>query len=189
MFSGDKPIFMIKIDQINTSSCPVCGKDRVYKSRYNLAKCKDKPCKSCSNSIKAGGSGKLFDSNGNRLCTGCKEFLPISSYYLKANSKLGTTLCKKCSNKATKEYVKTIYRYSKYSITEQEFDQKLLEQCNCCGICKQEFKSKKEIKIDHCHRTNEFRGLLCHHCNVGIGHFKDSIQLLNNSIKYLKKWT
>lgn len=189
MFSGDKPIFMIKTDINNVSNCPVCGKSRVYKSKQNLIKCKDKPCKSCSNSIKAGGSGKLFDSSGNRLCNGCNEFLPLSDYYLKANSKLGTTLCKKCSNKSTREYVKSVYRYSKYSITEEQFNAQLEKQKNSCAICDKEFVSKKDIKIDHCHATNKFRGLLCHHCNVGIGHLKDSIQLLNNSIKYLKKWT
>ena len=34
--------------------------------------------------------------------------------------------------------------------------------------------------------TGKFRGMLCHHCNRGLGNFKDNIQNLENAILYLK---
>src|SRR5574343_216822 len=41
-----------------------------------------------------------------------------------------------------------------------------------CELCCCAF-GKETPRFDHNHRTNAFRGWLCHHCNVGLGHFKD----------------
>ena len=41
--------------------------------------------------------------------------------------------------------------------------------------------------IDHDHKTNEFRGWLCDKCNLGIGKLGDSIEGLENAIRYLKE--
>jgi hypothetical protein len=42
------------------------------------------------------------------------------------------------------------------------------------------------LSIDHCHNTGKVRGLLCDHCNKGLGLFKDNIDYLNKAIEYLK---
>ena len=41
--------------------------------------------------------------------------------------------------------------------------------------------------IDHCHKTGKVRGILCSECNTGLGKFKDSIELLQKAIEYLKR--
>jgi hypothetical protein len=51
--------------------------------------------------------------------------------------------------------------------------------CITCGTW------KKRLNVDHCHATGKVRGLLCHSCNLGLGHFKDSIQILKNMVQYL----
>lgn len=46
----------------------------------------------------------------------------------------------------------------------------------------------QKLYIDHCHKTNQVRGLLCFSCNSALGHFKDNVESLKKAIKYLKKW-
>jgi len=46
---------------------------------------------------------------------------------------------------------------------------------------------KRELSVDHNHETNKIRGLLCNHCNIGLGNFKDSTTLLSLAIEYLER--
>ena len=73
-------------------------------------------------------------------------------------------------------------------------DKMLDDQNGKCAIC---LKSTDELKsynngqkfgVDHNHITNQIRGLLCVNCNLALGNFKDSIQNLQNAIKYLTKY-
>jgi Recombination endonuclease VII len=57
------------------------------------------------------------------------------------------------------------------------------ESCQNCGTG---FKSTQDKHVDHCHKTNKVRGILCNGCNIGLGSFKDDINLLKNAIKYLE---
>lgn len=41
--------------------------------------------------------------------------------------------------------------------------------------------------LDHCHDTQTFRGWLCHHCNTGLGAFKDSLERIEKAVMYLKR--
>ena len=64
----------------------------------------------------------------------------------------------------------------------------LVEQNNSCAICGVEATGlKRELSVDHNHETNKIRGLLCHHCNIGLGNFKDSTTLLSVAIEYLER--
>lgn len=56
----------------------------------------------------------------------------------------------------------------KYKITLNKYNRILSDQDNRCAICQEEL-----IKscLDHCHKTNKVRGILCQHCNSGLGYF------------------
>ena len=56
-----------------------------------------------------------------------------------------------------------------------------------CDICKIDLEGKKKC-IDHNHETGKVRGVLCHSCNVALGHFRDDTELIQKAIKYLKKY-
>ena len=57
-----------------------------------------------------------------------------------------------------------------------------------CAICAfhQDDAPRKKLLLDHDHETGALRALLCHHCNVGLGHFKDSPALLEAAIRFLR---
>ncbi len=75
----------------------------------------------------------------------------------------------------------------RYGISYSEYKEKLSAQnfkCLICGITEKDSRQKKLV-VDHCHNTNEVRGLLCHNCNCGLGHFVDNIETLQKAIVYL----
>ena len=63
-----------------------------------------------------------------------------------------------------------------------------------CDICKKEFPPittrphrSQRLSIDHDHRTGFIRGLLCVSCNAGIGHARESLEILDSMKAYLTK--
>ena len=58
--------------------------------------------------------------------------------------------------------------------------------CDICGTDSPGF-GRKNFCIDHNHSTGSVRGMLCQKCNIGIGNFNDSPELLNKAIRYLTK--
>lgn len=57
-------------------------------------------------------------------------------------------------------------------------------RCAICSVHEDDLFSKK-LALDHDHATGLPRALLCHHCNWGIGHFRDNPELLRAAIAYL----
>ena len=47
-------------------------------------------------------------------------------------------------------------------------------------------KNNNYPHIDHNHKTNEIRGILCHNCNVAVGTFFENVIIINNAVKYLQ---
>lgn len=125
----------------------------------------------------------------SKTCTKCQVNKPISEFHVNSKGKYGKSdRCKPCANKLTVEYnkrhpIKVAAR--KYKITV-EFTEKLLSR-EVCDICGSPPTSRRRNCIDHCHTTGIVRGLLCEDCNKGLGRFKDSPELLNKAVQYLKK--
>lgn len=86
---------------------------------------------------------------------------------------------------------KLLYKYrsieKNYGISKEEYLEMLSKQNNKCLICDtHESKFKRGLAVDHDHITGKIRGLLCHYCNGGLGHFKDNIENMIKAIEYLK---
>lgn len=77
-----------------------------------------------------------------------------------------------------------------FNMTLEEYNQKLEEQNNQCAICKSYNIHDKHgvLAVDHCHKTNKVRGLLCFKCNTILGSVNDNKTILKNAIKYLQKY-
>lgn len=73
-----------------------------------------------------------------------------------------------------------------YDITSDDVDAMIIEQSNCCSICEISFEQKQFV-VDHDHKTNRVRGLLCQNCNLALGHMQDNSQRFERAIQYLHK--
>lgn len=60
------------------------------------------------------------------------------------------------------------------------------EQGFVCYLCKNPPSDKRNLCVDHNHKTGRVRALLCNNCNNGIGKLRDSIELLQKAVEYLK---
>jgi len=129
-----------------------------------------------------------------KTCKICGVEKNISEFYT------GRGKCKDCINAAARKirvdkperyarYRKRANEYLKerrYGITQEDFNNMLVEQNNMCKICNSEFKNTKDTHIDHCHNTNKVRGLLCNGCNLALGQFGDNTDIMSMAIKYLQ---
>lgn len=66
---------------------------------------------------------------------------------------------------------------------EQAKAQKDIDANLPCSIC----NSTHNLHVDHCHKTNKYRGILCQKCNRALGFFQDSRELLLKAIEYIDK--
>lgn len=65
----------------------------------------------------------------------------------------------------------------------------LPRQCAICGVGFALAETPSDWVIDHCHQTGRIRGLLCSRCNLGIGLFADSADVLERARTYLESNT
>lgn len=73
-------------------------------------------------------------------------------------------------------------KYSNSSkIKKNYFDNMFKRTQGRCMICNRE----RRLVLDHNHKTDELRGLLCNSCNSGLGMFMDSPYILNRAITYI----
>ena len=94
-------------------------------------------------------------------------------------------------NKANKKKVSGLARTRRlrmYGLSKDEYDEMLRDQNGKCAICGlPQLESKWQFCVDHCHKTDKVRGLLCFNCNTMLGKVKDSTQVLLNAIEYLER--
>src|ERR1700737_940265 len=74
-----------------------------------------------------------------------------------------------------------------YGITVEQRDQIFALQGSCFAICRSTDSGRKNSAwaVDHCHKTQKIRGVLCHPCNGVLGYARDNPETLAAAIKYL----
>jgi hypothetical protein len=73
---------------------------------------------------------------------------------------------------------------TKYGLTEKDFEIQLRRQNYSCYGCLKTL-NKKTARIDHSHKTGEFRGLLCDNCNWALGNVSDNPMTLRRLMAFL----
>ncbi len=80
----------------------------------------------------------------------------------------------------------------KYGLTLERYDQMFEAQDGVCVICrKPETRTFKgvatRLQVDHNHKTEQVRGLLCSSCNLKLGHYEDK-DFAKKAKKYLNNY-
>lgn len=61
----------------------------------------------------------------------------------------------------------------KYGLTVEDYDRMFRQQSGVCAICRRPEKHRKNLSVDHNHKTNVVRSLLCINCNAAVGNVKE----------------
>lgn len=78
----------------------------------------------------------------------------------------------------------------KYGISLAEREELAERQGLRCSVCgTHESQLDKRLAVDHDHATGAVRALLCQTCNLGLGFFKDSPELLEKAAEYVRHHT
>lgn len=70
----------------------------------------------------------------------------------------------------------------RYGINGEQYEAMCLAQGGKCLICE---ASGNRLGIDHDHKTQAVRGLLCRKCNMALGLFCEDPRIINRAAEYL----
>lgn len=119
-----------------------------------------------------------------KICTKCKVDKPLSAEHFPLHNKTKSgfdSWCKACRATYRSETRRGNYR----NMISDELLKDIVETITECVIC----GSTEKLVVDHCHTTNQIRGMLCNHCNRGLGHFRDNPELLEFARIYLLSYS
>jgi hypothetical protein len=113
-------------------------------------------------------------------CTRCKTEKPATTEFFPPHNKKRNGLdswCRKCRASYRNPINRGKFRevISDADLLEMKSS---IQQCVICG-------AHEPLVVDHDHTTGLIRGLLCNHCNRGLGHFRDDPMLLEFAAQYL----
>lgn len=138
-------------------------------------------------------------------CTMCSTVLPIESF--QKNRAMRTfdgyaPYCRACRSAARRRRYENpkhrdqLNRATEssrlrrlYGLTLEDVDTLKRQRAFKCDICGQVKAGKHlhALHVDHCHETGVVRGMLCNHCNRGLGLFFDDPSRLRAAAMYLDK--
>lgn len=127
--------------------------------------------------------GKSSDKKTKELlkCTHCSTWLAPDKFAKQHRDrarKKNAVMCKQCRRAYDRE--------RKYKLTANEYEEIVVQQNNNCAICRQQLVN---TNVDHCHKTNKVRGVLCTKCNTGIGKLGDDFFGCLRAAMYLAQHT
>lgn len=135
--------------------------------------------------------------SGDKRCGMCLAVKKLKEFYRSGNSY--HSYCKACNSewrKSRYDSDKTRDRYLRatYNITLEEYNILFFQQGGLCAVCSQPetvidpyTKQVKYLAVDHNHKTDKVRQLLCSDCNTLLGVLEKDPNRVKLLVKYLKK--
>lgn len=181
--------------------CSTCGQDKIltaFKRRPN-----GRPQASCISCVKeAMKKAALRHRKGIKLkpkddpnseqfkCGRCQQMLPKENFHKNAARHRGYDgRCKDC----LKETRKGHHLKVAFGITNEDYERMLEKQNGVCFICKEpetmvHLGRTPRLSVDHCHRTDKVRTLLCNSCNHLVGFIeRRGNELVHKAMEYVKR--
>lgn len=123
------------------------------------------------------------------ICVMCKLDKPASEFGKTISKKNGlSSQCLECRRVADRKRGRSI-RLARLGLNLEQYEHMLIAQDGKCAICNiVPVKRNGILVVDHNHVNGEIRKLLCVDCNLGLGHFMDSISNIKNAFEYLVKY-
>lgn len=138
-----------------------------------------------------------------KKCTSCGVIQSVEQFYFRKDNGKLTGECRTCKqarsrvhyaenierhHALTKARYEKFARFQRYRVTAEQYQQALDEQQGCCKLCEAGEPGGKGVwHIDHEHAADydnrknafgggRFRGLLCHRCNISLGHYENLVR-------------
>lgn len=121
-------------------------------------------------------------------CTRCNKDLNLDPCFTGFKRR---AYCRECWNTVQREYrannpskTREIHLKRTYGITLEDYETLLLLQGGGCAIC----DTIENLGVDHSHKTNQVRGILCRNCNTFIGMIDENLEVLERAREYLLRY-
>lgn len=204
------------VSNMDTKRCPRCevakAASEFHKNRHNSDGL-TAYCKPCAKELAAEQRERAVAARlptDTKTCRRCETTKLVSEFHKDGRSRDGLcSYCKACNRAKAKAWTaanpektraqarkrqelglnRAQIRFRKYGIGATEYAALLAAQDGVCAICGRTASGRKdstELCVDHCHTSNQIRGLLCHSCNRGIGLLQDSAEVLERAADYLR---
>ncbi len=172
-----------RTDQKNCGKCrQALPLDRFTPSQQVLA---GSWCRECHKSYRRDRRAAGVDERTERAATHCGQCgEPITGR--RGHARFCSTRCgEKAWRKAHPQHVRRWTLKNVYGITDAAVVEMLAQQGGACAICGDDKPGR--WCVDHSHSSGRVRGILCSHCNSGLGMFRDNADSLTAAIAYLAR--
>ncbi len=140
--------------------------------------------------IRSRGRQRIYHTvDGLKTCSQCKQSKSVNEFSRHADTYDGLQpACRICSQQSSR--IGRLDR--KFGITETQYREMLKAQNGVCAICGQpetrtKFGKPTRLAVDHNHKNNTVRELICFRCNVVIGRIEENALLCDKIKAYLLK--
>lgn len=116
-----------------------------------------------------------------KVCSKCVNILPLSAFSTASGGSYLRPECKVCASDLAKvrKGLKDLHGQPPEGY-----------ECPVCLCDEAQAEGKGGSAgiwvLDHCHKTDDFRGWLCHSCNRALGCFNDDVPRMQRAINYIR---